>query len=146
MEISDILRQFGTFCIHLVHFSGFGTMYQEKSGNPDFDFRRLGPRHSCAAPKFRLNFFLWLARQHFHHFERLPFDSFFSFEKKTEEKKISKLEFHSRQLDWFIHFEWINSIAWLCLRRRMSIQKLQCLKFPFFSGLKASPYIAQWIH
>jgi hypothetical protein len=25
---------FGTFCIHLGHLSGFGTMYQEKSGNP----------------------------------------------------------------------------------------------------------------
>jgi hypothetical protein len=24
----------GTFCIHLVHFSGFGIKYQEKSGNP----------------------------------------------------------------------------------------------------------------
>jgi hypothetical protein len=23
-----------TFCIHLVHFSGYGIMYQEKSGNP----------------------------------------------------------------------------------------------------------------
>jgi hypothetical protein len=34
MEIGDILKQFGTFCIHLVHFSGFGIMYQEKSGNP----------------------------------------------------------------------------------------------------------------
>jgi hypothetical protein len=34
MEIWDILWPFGTFCIHLVHFSGFGIMYQEKSGNP----------------------------------------------------------------------------------------------------------------
>jgi hypothetical protein len=25
---------FGTFCVHLVHFSGFGIKYQEKSGNP----------------------------------------------------------------------------------------------------------------
>jgi hypothetical protein len=30
----DILRQFGTFYVTLVHFSGFGIMYQEKSGNP----------------------------------------------------------------------------------------------------------------
>jgi hypothetical protein len=30
----DILNPFGTFCVHLVHFSGFGIMYQEKSGNP----------------------------------------------------------------------------------------------------------------
>jgi hypothetical protein len=35
MEIWDILGPFDTFCIHLVHFSGFGIMYQEKSGNPD---------------------------------------------------------------------------------------------------------------
>jgi hypothetical protein len=37
MAIWNILRTlgiFGTFCIHLVHFSGFGIMYQEKSGNP----------------------------------------------------------------------------------------------------------------
>jgi hypothetical protein len=41
MTIWDILSPFGTFCIHLVHFvfiwyifSGFGIMYQEKSGNP----------------------------------------------------------------------------------------------------------------
>jgi hypothetical protein len=25
---------FGTFCVELVHFSGFGIMHQEKSGNP----------------------------------------------------------------------------------------------------------------
>jgi hypothetical protein len=31
---------FGTFCIHLVHLSGFGTMYQEKSGNPAPDSSR----------------------------------------------------------------------------------------------------------
>jgi hypothetical protein len=34
MEIWDIIWPFGTFCIRLVHFSGFGIMYQEKSGNP----------------------------------------------------------------------------------------------------------------
>jgi hypothetical protein len=28
------ISPFGTFCAHLVHFSGFGIMYQEKSGNP----------------------------------------------------------------------------------------------------------------
>jgi hypothetical protein len=27
--------QSGTFCVHLVHFSSFGIMLQEKSGNPD---------------------------------------------------------------------------------------------------------------
>jgi hypothetical protein len=32
--IWDILWTFGTFCVHLVHFSGLGIMYQEKSGNP----------------------------------------------------------------------------------------------------------------
>jgi hypothetical protein len=32
MEIRDILWP---FCIHLVHFSCFGIMYQEKSDNPD---------------------------------------------------------------------------------------------------------------
>jgi hypothetical protein len=26
--------RFGTFCVHLVHFSSFGIMQQEKSGNP----------------------------------------------------------------------------------------------------------------
>jgi hypothetical protein len=37
---------FGTFCTHLVHFSGFGIMYQEKSGNSGcsckFKSRRIG--------------------------------------------------------------------------------------------------------
>jgi hypothetical protein len=35
--IWDILRPFGTFCVRLVHFSGFGIMFQEKSGNPETD-------------------------------------------------------------------------------------------------------------
>jgi hypothetical protein len=34
VEIWDILWPFGIFCIHLVHFFGFGIVYQEKSGNP----------------------------------------------------------------------------------------------------------------
>jgi hypothetical protein len=34
IEIRDILWPFGTFCVHLVHFSRFGIMYQEKYGNP----------------------------------------------------------------------------------------------------------------
>jgi hypothetical protein len=34
MNIWDILQPFGTFCVNLVHFSGFGIMHQEKSGNP----------------------------------------------------------------------------------------------------------------
>jgi hypothetical protein len=33
-DIWDNLWPFGTFCLHLVIFSGFGIMYQEKSGNP----------------------------------------------------------------------------------------------------------------
>jgi hypothetical protein len=41
MDICNILRTrvilwpFGTFCVNLVHFSGFGIMDQEKSGNPE---------------------------------------------------------------------------------------------------------------
>jgi hypothetical protein len=27
---------FGTFCVHLIHFSGFGAMHLEKSGNPGY--------------------------------------------------------------------------------------------------------------
>jgi hypothetical protein len=34
MAIWNILRTFGIFYDLLVHFSGFGIMYQEKSGNP----------------------------------------------------------------------------------------------------------------
>jgi hypothetical protein len=33
-DIWDISWSFGTFCVHLVHFSGFGFIYLEKSGNP----------------------------------------------------------------------------------------------------------------
>jgi hypothetical protein len=33
-DIWDVSRPFGTFCVHLVHFSGLGIMCQEKSGNP----------------------------------------------------------------------------------------------------------------
>jgi hypothetical protein len=34
MAIGNILQTFGIFYGHLVHFSGFGITYQEKSGNP----------------------------------------------------------------------------------------------------------------
>jgi hypothetical protein len=34
------LVPFGTSCVDLVHFSGFGTMYREKSGNPEHKGRR----------------------------------------------------------------------------------------------------------
>jgi hypothetical protein len=33
-DIWDILWPFGTFCVHLVHFSGFVIMYHEISGTP----------------------------------------------------------------------------------------------------------------
>jgi hypothetical protein len=33
-DIWDILKPFGNFCVHLIHFCGFGIMHQEKSGNP----------------------------------------------------------------------------------------------------------------
>jgi hypothetical protein len=45
-DIWDILRTLGIFYEHLVHFmlilyifSGFGIMYQEKSGNPGLECR-----------------------------------------------------------------------------------------------------------
>jgi hypothetical protein len=31
----DILWSFYTFCVHLIHFYGFGSLHQEKSGNTD---------------------------------------------------------------------------------------------------------------
>jgi hypothetical protein len=34
MAIWDMLFPFGTICVHLVDFSGFGITHQEKSGNP----------------------------------------------------------------------------------------------------------------
>jgi hypothetical protein len=34
-DIWEILLPFGTFFVDLVHFSGFGTTYKHKSGNPD---------------------------------------------------------------------------------------------------------------
>jgi hypothetical protein len=37
-DLRDTLWPFGTFCVHLVQFPGFGIMHQEKSGNP-------GPHH-----------------------------------------------------------------------------------------------------
>jgi hypothetical protein len=44
-DIWDILWPFGTFSVHWVHFSGFGTMNQEKSGNPVCD--KKIPRICC---------------------------------------------------------------------------------------------------
>jgi hypothetical protein len=40
--IFDVLLPFGTFCVHLVHFSGFAIMYQEKSGNPAEKLKNVG--------------------------------------------------------------------------------------------------------
>jgi hypothetical protein len=67
MIIWYILCPFGTFCVHLVHFVsiwyiffGFGIMYQEKSGNPDYIRQRPGTMtHSgcCDNTIFVLNFF-----------------------------------------------------------------------------------------
>jgi hypothetical protein len=37
MAILSILRPNGTIYDHLVYFSCFGMLYQEKSGNPDYD-------------------------------------------------------------------------------------------------------------
>jgi hypothetical protein len=45
-DIWDLLRSLGTFCVHLVHFSNFGIMDQEKSGNPG---RRRKKRKSIIA-------------------------------------------------------------------------------------------------
>jgi hypothetical protein len=36
-DIWNIILPFGTFCVHLVHFSGFGIMYEEKSGNTGYN-------------------------------------------------------------------------------------------------------------
>jgi hypothetical protein len=35
-DIWNFYDRFGTFCVHLVHFSSFGIMNREKSGNPGF--------------------------------------------------------------------------------------------------------------
>jgi hypothetical protein len=36
MDSWDVFWPFGTFRVHLVHFSGFGILYPEKSGNPGY--------------------------------------------------------------------------------------------------------------
>jgi hypothetical protein len=41
------LWPFGIVCVHLVHFSGFGSMHQEKSGNPDLGEVFCTLRFSC---------------------------------------------------------------------------------------------------
>jgi hypothetical protein len=40
-DIWDILWAFGTFCVHLVHFSGFGIMHQNNLANPDVHRRTV---------------------------------------------------------------------------------------------------------
>jgi hypothetical protein len=42
-DVWDILSSFGTFCVHLVHFSGLGNIYREKSGNPGQRTRNASP-------------------------------------------------------------------------------------------------------
>jgi hypothetical protein len=37
----NILLQFGTSCVHLVHFFNFGIMHQENSGNPVPNMQRV---------------------------------------------------------------------------------------------------------
>jgi hypothetical protein len=41
MAICSIFRQFGIFCGHLVYFHCFGIMYDEKSGNPALETKKL---------------------------------------------------------------------------------------------------------
>jgi hypothetical protein len=70
-----ILCPFSTFCIRLVHFSGLGIMYQEKSGNParNWNFSCTCTRHfsnllcdykdcvwTLRCEKYRLNSFTFL--------------------------------------------------------------------------------------
>jgi hypothetical protein len=52
MALKNILRAwkvykcpFGTGCVDLVQFSGFGITYQEKSGNPDVSLSRTKPKY-----------------------------------------------------------------------------------------------------
>jgi hypothetical protein len=56
MSIWSIFRPFGTFSPVLVHFTRFGVLYQEKSGNPaaaDFPrFRWLSPNHRLIVDGF----------------------------------------------------------------------------------------------
>jgi hypothetical protein len=40
MDIWNIVWPFGTVCVHLVHFSCFGVMHQEKSGNPERKYKK----------------------------------------------------------------------------------------------------------
>jgi hypothetical protein len=52
MVIWYILWLFGTFYGYLVHFSRFGMLYQEKSGNPDVVAdRRIEKRLQSICPK-----------------------------------------------------------------------------------------------
>jgi hypothetical protein len=53
-EILDILCPFGTFCIHLVHFSCFGIMCQETSGNPEWKAQpcRAAENGNCEKNQF----------------------------------------------------------------------------------------------
>jgi hypothetical protein len=48
----NVLRTFGTFSVYLVHFSGFGIMYQEKSGNPVLDKKKAKASQSATFREF----------------------------------------------------------------------------------------------
>jgi hypothetical protein len=41
MDILYILCPFGIFCVHLVHFFGFGIMFQDKSSNSDRNAKKI---------------------------------------------------------------------------------------------------------
>jgi hypothetical protein len=72
MAIGNILRTFGIFYDHLVHFvfiwyflSGFGIMREEKSGNPGLDRRKeSGNNGGLGASKSHLHFSFILSDDH----------------------------------------------------------------------------------
>jgi hypothetical protein len=54
-DVEDILCPFGSFCVDLVHFSGFGSMNQEKSGNPALNASVVGWRGSVTRNALKKN-------------------------------------------------------------------------------------------
>jgi hypothetical protein len=46
-QIGKFYGHFGTYCGHLVYFSRFGILYQEKSGNPGGEFTRFSLAADC---------------------------------------------------------------------------------------------------
>jgi hypothetical protein len=64
--IWNILQTFGLFYDHLVHFafiwynfSGFGTMHQEKSGNPGLQFAHWLLRKTVRVGMYTCSFLPW---------------------------------------------------------------------------------------